>query len=361
MPVTLAAVSQRSGYSLATVCRVVNGGDGVRKEVQERVEAAIRELGFVARRPRVPAVAARTIDVILHRQTPIEQVAVDGAGLSVGPLTAAAAENLLTGPWKLSNDFYRQILDGILAELAVHGHKAVLQVAHDLTAPELLAGAADATLGVLLVGEGGLGLERFIAACPRPLVLVDILHRGGPDQVTTDNLAGIGQAFEHLLGLGHRDIGYVGCEHGLAAQERARAFAIHRQRAGLPAPAGWVLLGDSHIERTTAAVAALLARPERPTALICANDPIAIGALRAAERRGLRVPHDLSVVGFDDIEVAALLTPALTSVRVAMHGIGRAAVRQLLGRRTRPTAEDPGCTVRLPTTLMVRSSTGPRP
>jgi LacI family transcriptional regulator len=358
MSVTLADLSKRSGYSQATVSRVVNGVEGVSAEVQAEVERAIRELGYVARRPR-GAEAARTIEVILHRSSPLERLEVGPAGVAVGPLTAAAPATLLTGPWQLSNDFYRHLLDGILDELGQRGHKALLQVANDLADPVLLAGAAEGG-GLLLVGEGGAGVAGFVAACRRPLVLVDMLLPGGPDQVTTDNLGGIGQAVRHLVELGHRELGFVGGPEAPLPRERADAFAYHVVRAGLRSPAEWTVMCDTDSESTAAAVDQLLARRHRPGALVCGNDFTALTVVRAAARRGLRVPQDLSVVGFDDNGFASLVTPALTTVRTASAGIGRQAVRQLLSRRVPAARDEPGCVVRLPTALVVRGSTARR-
>lgn len=357
MKVTLADLSKKSGYSLATISRVVNGEAGVSDEVREAVEQAIRDLGYLAKRPRG---VNGVIGVVLHRTTPMERLAVaPGGALELGPQEDATAERLLTAPWRLGNDFYRRILDGALDELRQHQRKATLHVAGSLDDPQLRAALGGGAAGVLLVGEGGAGLDALMAAARRPLVLADILHDGPCDQASSDNLDGIGQAVRHLAGLGHRRLGFVGGPVDRALRERAEAFAYHAFRAGIAVPAAWMYEGDGNIERTAAAVAQVLAGGQRPSALVCSNDYAAMAVLRAADQCGLKVPRDLSVTGFDDLEVATLATPALTSVRTDAAGIGSQAVRLLLSHVQPPDPAGRGSVVRVPTRLVERASTAP--
>jgi LacI family transcriptional regulator len=357
---TLADVAKRSGYSTATICRVVNGGQGVSTEVRSAVEQAIADLGYVARRTRAEAAELdgrreRLVEVILHRRSSMEPLAVGAAGVDIGPATAVAADDLLGRGWQLSNDFYRGILDGILTELRAQGGKALVQAVTDLADPRLLAGLGTDIEGVLLVGEGGPQLERFATACPRPLVLVDmLLPHGRQEQVTTDNLGGIGQAVAHLARLGHRRVGFVAGSEDPLSRERAEAFLHHAARHGLQVPEAWNAVAYDTIASTSARLVELLARPGRPTGLVGCNDFAALAALRAAEACGLRVPEQLSVVGFDDVMLASLTTPPLTSVRVDTAALGAMGVRLVLGRGPRPATP---CTVRVPTQLVVRGST----
>jgi LacI family transcriptional regulator len=360
MPATLADIAKRTGYSTATICRVANGGQGVSAEVRNAVERAIAELGYVARRTRAEAFDAdepreRLVEVILHRSSPMEPLAPGPGGIGVGASTAVAADALLSRDWELGNDFYRGMLDGILTEISAQGGKAVVQVATALDDPRLLAGLSTEAEGVLLVGEGGPQLERFAAACPRPLVLVDmLLPFGRQEQVTTDNGVGVGQAVAHLARLGHRRIGFVSGPDGPVTRERAEAFLAHAARHGLLVPEGWAAVAYDSIAGTGERLATLLARPGRPTALVGCSDYAALAALQAAQRLGLRVPDQLSVVGFDDARIAALTTPPLTTVRVDTAALGAMGVRLLLSRGQRPPT---GCTVRVPTHLVVREST----
>lgn len=358
MATTLDDVAKRSGYSPATISRVVNGTEKVRPEVKIAVEKAIRELGYVTRRSRYTA-GGHLVEVVLHRSGSIEQISVDAGGVSVGRLAPVEEETLLTPAWQSGNEFHLRILNGILAELKLWGGKAVLQVVTELD-PRLAQGLSDDISGLLLVGEGGPGIAALAAACAKPTVLVDMLDpAGGHEQVTTDNLAGIGAAVDHLAGLGHRAIGYVGGSDLPPARERSQAFAYHAARRGLVVPAGWSEVVYDHVGPTAERIATLLRQGGRPSGIVCANDWGALAVVRAADAAGLRVPRDLSVVGFDDLAMSALATPPITSVRVPCEDLGSLAVRLLLSRRGRRPPG--GCTVRLHPQLVVRGSTAPPP
>jgi LacI family transcriptional regulator len=167
------------------------------------------------------------------------------------------------------------------------------------------------------------------------------------------------QAFDHLHALGHRKIGFIGNETDL--NERRMAFFARMGSAGLTVNPRWIYRGPQHIEPTVHGVAKMLAQSDRPTALLCGNDCYAIGVMRAATTMKLEIPRDLSVVGFDDIDASALMTPAMTTVRVPQAQIGLQAARQLLLAAQNGTTPQRGCSVRLKTELIVRQSTGPAP
>jgi LacI family transcriptional regulator len=352
---TLEDVAKRSGYSPATISRVVNGSDGVRSEVRVAVEKAIRELGYVTRRSKQTS-NEQLIEVILHRSGLMEQIDAGPGRLAVGPLTPVQEETILTPAWQVGNEFHLRILNGILGELKVWGGKAILQVVTDLDDRRVVDGLASEVSGVLIVGEGGPGVAALATACRQPVVLVDMLDpNGGLEQVTTDNLCGIGHAVDHLVELGHRSIGFIGGTDVPANRERAQAFAFHTLRHGVQVPAAWQEVHYDNIGPTVDRLGALLSQPERPTGVVCCNDWAALALVRAADAAGLRVPRDLSVVGFDDISLVAMTTPPITSVRVSCEALGSMAVRMLLSRRGR--VESQPCTVRLHPRLIVRGST----
>lgn len=362
MSATLEDVAKQTGFSIATISRVVNGSEGVSADVRTSVEKAVIDLGYVARRGKTHAAAEprqRLIEVIMHRRTSIEPIKTGPNGVAIGPVTQAVPETFLSRSSELTSDFYRGILDGILDEIRAQGGKTIVQVVNDLAAPAVIQGLHDDLDGVLLVGEGGPALESFRASCRHPLVLVDILPGNGANEVvTTDNLAGIGQAVEHLAGLGHRRVGYIAGTDDTTGRERAAAFRFHAIRLGLTVPAAWQAVPYDTIAGTTERLQALLATPDRPTAVACCSDWSALAMTRAAAAVGVRVPHDLSVVGFDDALISSLTTPPLTTVHVATDAIGRMAVRLILTQRARTAS---GCTVRIPTNLMVRGSTAAPP
>lgn len=358
MAATLDDVAKRSGYSPATISRVVNGGEGVRAEVRAEVEKAIREVGYVARRAKQER-SEHLVEVLLHRSGAIEPVELGPQGVSIGAPTPVQDGMVLSAPWRAGNEFYLRIVNGIITELQGWGGKAVMQAVSSLE-PALVERFADEVSGVLVVGEGGPTVAALAAACRRPVVLVDMLDpTGGCEQVTTDNLAGIGLAVEHLAGLGHRSLGFVGGLDLPANRERAAAFAFHTARLGLKVPAGWAQIAFDNVGPTTERLQGLLARNTRPTALVCCNDWGALAAIRAADAAGLRLPRDLSLVGYDDISLCAMTTPPLTSVHVPCEALGAMAVRLLLSRRGRLQAQP--STLRLHPQLVVRGSTAPPP
>jgi DNA-binding LacI/PurR family transcriptional regulator len=214
--------------------------------------------------------------------------------------------------------------------------------------------------GVLLIGEYSNDLAQFVRNCMHPLILVDIMAKGQPDVVTTDNFQGISEAFAHLRQLGHHKIGYIGrCGH---VMERYIAWKLNMAEHGLPIRNDWVYDGYDHIEETAVATAEILKLSDRPTALICANDCYALGVVRAAARLGVSIPQQLSVTGFDDVDFASFVTPPLTTVRVPIQEMGRQAVRQLMIQVKGGTpTKSRGCHVRLLPELVVRESTAAVP
>jgi len=214
--------------------------------------------------------------------------------------------------------------------------------------------------GLLLMGQYSAQLKQFVESCTHPLVLIDLLHAGSVDCVTTDNHAGVSLLFNHLYKLGHRRFGFIGrCDEVGGFAERFSAFRWKLAEAGLPLVPEWVSVNLNHIEHAQAGTRRILQQSDRPTALICANDCTAIGATRAAHELGVRVPDQLSVVGFDDADFASLILPPLTTIRTPTFDIGRQAVRQLMLQIQHPTLR--GTRVRLMPELVVRASSGPAP
>jgi len=193
-----------------------------------------------------------------------------------------------------------------------------------------------------------------------PFVVVDPrvpLDEGVPS-VSAANASGARAAIQHLLSLGHRRIAAVtGIAEWLASIERLNGYHAAHAAAGVLSDPELVVEGDFTIEGGEASAALLLEKPRPPTAIFAFNDNMAVGVLRTARARGLRVPEDLSVVGFDDSEQAAIVTPALTTVRQPLAEMGRMAVSLLLRLLENQRVE--GLNVELATRLVVRDSTAP--
>lgn len=331
--VTLADVARMAGVSKMTVSNVINNKSGVSESTRRRVQRAVEQSGYLAN-PAARLLAGRRMNLIGVMAPrfgwPYVNEVVNGAS------TAAEAAGL---------------------NLAIFTTSEHPEVERERAA--LLRGLAD---GVLLVlpglGGGGSGADSLRLLRGVPVVVVDA---EGPHNVRADNAAGARLAAQHLLELGHRRIGHVlgPTESRADAAERRAGFLAALAGAGVPAPPEYLASGDYSEAGGARAGHALLSLPERPTAIFAANDASALGVLRAAQALGLRVPRDLSVVGFDDLPLAAHTRPALTTVRQPLHQMGAAGVGLLieLARGAAPPEQH----LRFPTELVRRDSTGPPP
>jgi LacI family transcriptional regulator len=191
-----------------------------------------------------------------------------------------------------------------------------------------------------------------------PLIGVD-LDVSGPraTYVASDNVGGARLAVRHLHDLGHRRIATVnGPEDSKPGADRLLGFRAELQALGLEGRAGYEQPGDFYTESGETAMQALLALPEPPTAVFAASDLMAVGAIKVARDAGMTVPGDLAVVGFDDIQLASLLDPSLTTIRQDKFGLGLAATRALVDQIENPDVTPPVLT--LPVELVVRASSG---
>jgi LacI family transcriptional regulator, galactose operon repressor len=224
----------------------------------------------------------------------------------------------------------------------------------------LMQGTTDGA--VLMLPEESNEELRALQRHGYPFVVVDPrvqLDEGIP-AVSAGHASGALAATEHLLSLGHRRIGAItGPRSWLASSERLNGYHAALATAGLMPDPEIVLETGFQTEPGARAAGRLLDLPVPPTAIFAFNDNIAIGVLRAARKRGLRVPEDLSVIGFDDSEHAAIVTPPLTTVRQPLAEMGRMAVmlltRLLEGQRLEALH------IELKTRLVLRGSTGPVP
>ncbi|MFD7812062.1 LacI family DNA-binding transcriptional regulator [Streptomyces sp. NPDC059785] len=195
-----------------------------------------------------------------------------------------------------------------------------------------------------------------------PVVLLGERHTGSLDHVGIDNVAAAREVTEHLLARGRRRIGVIGGSlRGRQGTDRLRTTG-HRQAlkaAGLPFDSDLVVPVDAfHWHDGARAAVDLVSRPDRPDALLCLNDHLALGAVRALHEHGMRVPDDLDVVGFDDIQAASFSIPTITTVAPDKEGIARAAVDLLLDRIERPDADTGSAEHVVGYRLIVRESSG---
>jgi DNA-binding LacI/PurR family transcriptional regulator len=261
----------------------------------------------------------------------------------------------------IADPFVGEVVAGIEECAIGHGYSVILATCHAEPEREMLAvrGLRERRVDGILVTASRVGALYLplLAEMNAPIVLINNQHPGEFGfNVTIDNQHGARQAGDHLVALGHRRIAYIGDRCGF--QSDTERFAGYRQAleaAGIAFDAALVAHGDGGPESGEAAMAQLLELPELPTAVFCYNDMEAFGALRAARARGLRVPADISLVGFDDLYLASYVDPPLTTVRQPKQEMGRQAVETLFellaGRK-------PSSVVK-PCELIVRASTAP--
>jgi LacI family transcriptional regulator, galactose operon repressor len=329
---TIRDVARHAGVSVATVSRVLNGRPDVSRETREAVLRVVREQGFSSNRNARALSAGRTGLV----------------GMTL-PFVHEYFGRFLDGA---SEALYEQDMRIVLCP-TLHEHQ------REATLLELLMqGTTDGAL-LLLTTESSDELKA-LRDQGYPFVVLDPrkpLDEGIP-AVSATHWAGAKAATDHLLSLGHRRIGAITGPHGwVASVDRLDGYHAALAGAGvLPAPE-LVAKGNFTTESGYAGAAGLLDTSEPPTAIFAFNDEMAVGAMKAARERGLRLPEDLSVVGFDDLERAAIVSPALTTVRQPLAEMGRMAVSLLIRLLDNQRLE--ALSVELATKLVVRESTAP--
>ncbi len=260
--------------------------------------------------------------------------------------------------------YFSAILAGIAEAAYDHDLRLLLsptQHDHAREASLLERLTRDVTNGALIVlpEESSPELERVMSD-RQPIVVVDPLLPLGERVpcVSVGHAAGAGDAMRHLLELGHRRIGAVTGPPGWVATEaRRESYRAALAGAGIPFDPALEVASDFERAAGASAAAVLLALPEPPTAIFAFNDAIAVGTMRAAHERGVRVPDDLSVIGFDDIAYATMVGPMLTTIRQPLGELGRTAVHLLLRLLERPNSEPRQ--IELSTRLVVRDTTAP--
>ncbi len=325
---TLRDVARLAGVSPATVSRILNGTAIVADDKRQAVEAAIAQLGF---KPNLSARGLRsgssmTIGVLTQElESPHFTAAVKG--IDEGLLGSGYAPIVVPGHWNPDEENER-------ARLLISRHvDALAIVGGSLSDDQVLEFASQ--LPVAITGRTLTG-ER--------LVSFDIDQREGGRL-----------AAEHLIALGHRQIAQItGLAQQRDARERAEGFMLAHAQAGLPVDPRLIVQGNFEEQGGEDAMNRLLDGGVPFTAVVCANDQTLFGARLALMRRGLRVPEDVSLVGFDDLPPARYMTPPVTTVRQPMFDMGLAVAAALL----RALGAVPGRPVTVPpATLIVREST----
>lgn len=334
---TISDVARHAGVSKGAVSFALNDRPGVAPETRERILESARELGWTPSHRGRALAASRA--------------------MAVGLVIARSPETLGADP------FFPAFIAGIESALAPLGQALVLQMVTDrdreLDGYRRLA--ADGRVDGVFLTDLRVDDPRpdLLTSLGLPAVLIgpDCTDNGRPC-VAVDDRPGIAAAVAHLVGLGHRHVGHVaGPAEFVHGASRRDAWAGALRDAGLPE--GPCVTADFSAQGGADATKELLDLGEPPTAVVYANDLMAIAGMAVATSRGLEVPGDLSITGFDDTEVTGYLQPSLTSVRTDAFGWGRAAADRLLavveGR------DAPNLTLPPPHLVVRASSAPPRP
>lgn len=324
-------VATAAGVSIQTVSRVMNGHPSVKSSTREHVLAAVSSLGYRPNR------AARAL-----------------AGGPVRSVTVLTSNTTLYGQ--------RSVIQGI--EEAARGADFAMGVrVIESAAPTAVADAVErateqgGTLIVMAFDQAG---TRALAAAPAGVPMVGIVETpvggegNGKPWVWIDDRQAAAKATAFLSGLGHRTVHYVAIPSSTDTSQRLAGWRSALEEAGAevpaPIPAGW------H-PRSGYEAGQILARDPEVTAVLCGNDDLALGVMRAMRQAGRAIPGDVSVVGFDDIPQAEFVTPALTTVRLDFTDLGRASFSALQAQIGSASAERP----RPEPELIIRESAGPPP
>jgi len=336
---TLATIAASAGVSVSTVSKVLNGRTDVGPETRARVEALLAQLEYTGRRGDATPRANRQqiVELVFHGSLvayalEVLQGVLDAAGES-GVAVVVSRRPRRLGPGDESPAAW-------VRRLAASGRTAVIDVVDDVLAGDLTA----------------------LSRARLPLVVIDPLNlpRAEMTSVGATNFAGGLAATQHLLSLGHRRIAYLGGIAGSSVnQARMHGYLAAMGAEQAPVLEGYVRSGEFQYQDGVGEGGALLDLPERPTAVFVASDESAAGVLEAARSRGLQTPEDLSVVGFDDTQVARLTSPRLTTVRQPLREMGAVALRTAL--RLAAGEKLDSHHVELATELVVRGSTAPPP
>ena len=329
---TISEIAREAGVSVPTVSKVLNGHAHVAAETRARVEEIIAKRDY-ARRPAKRKQKAGLVDLVfpglgsewaLEIIEGVERVAQDaGYGTVVSSLNLDGSR---IRPW--------------LANLAERKSDGLLMAVYQLDAKQI---QRVKSLGI-------------------PVVLIDPVGQPGPDLTTVGaaNWEGGYSATEHLLQLGHKRIAMIGGREDLqCSSAREDGYVSALRRAGVALDPALMVPGDFSMEAGEAAARKLLELRDRPTAIFTGNDGQALGAYRAARAAGLRIPEDLSIIGFDDIPAAEWVEPGLTTIRQPVVQMAETAMRALL--RHLDGDEELPQRIELGTELVVRGSTAPPP
>ena len=302
---TVYTVAEHAGVSIATVSRTLAGSRKVSPATRQRVMQAIEDLNFE------PNPSARRLAYMKTE-------------------TIALVFPDISGP------FYSTVIRGVEQEAGRHNHNVLIYGTHGKEGSGRYLRTLSSKVDGLIIMARSIDEDSLLSLERQGVPFVLLGHSNGQLQCSTisvDNDAGAYKAAVHLLGHGHQQIGIItGPENSPDSKGRLQGYKRALLDAGISLQQNMVVPGNFEYEGGQIAIHKLLEGNFPPTAILAANDEMAIGAIDAAQQRGLRVPEDLAVIGFDDIQMSALTHPPLTTVRQPMQLLGEEAVKLLFGR-----------------------------
>ncbi|MFD3517629.1 LacI family DNA-binding transcriptional regulator [Streptomyces sp. NPDC058657] len=327
--VTITEIAREAGVSVPTVSRVVNGRSDVSPATRARVKDLLHRHGY-QRKPAALRAPAALLDLVFN------------------DLDSPWAVEIIRGVEEVAHES-----DVGTVVSAIHGRAGAARQ----WMTNLRARASDGVILVTSALEPGLHDELRLLGVP--LVVID--PDGSPateaPTVGATNWAGGMAATEHLLALGHRRIGFIeGPPRLLCSRARLDGYRAALDAAGVPVEKELIVRGDFYHESGFTGCNRLLDLGRPPTAVFASSDQMALGAIEALRRRGLRVPEDMSIVGFDDLPEVRWSAPPLTTVRQPLSDMGKLAARTVL--ELARSVEPASLRIELATELVVRSSTG---
>ena len=339
--ITIEDVANASGVSRQTVSRVINRGPNVKPSVRDRVEAAIEKLGYV------PNLSARRM----------------GGGRSFLILAINDRQRTIEN-WKAGhgNDWVDQMLYGGMTECERHGYHLVFELVDTDSADSVrqftTALSSLRPDGVILTPPHSDNPDLVAILAERNIPCARVGHSDSTENVDVhmDEEGAARAATGHLIALGHRRIAFIaGAPNYGNSARRVSGFFQALETAGLDKTAGMVANGDFHFDTAAEVIETLLALAERPTAIIADNDAMAFAALHVADRRGLNVPSDLSIISFEDTPGVRFSVPPLTAIRQPTATMIGKACEKLIAISKGEMAQG---SYQLPFELVVRTSTG---
>ncbi|MGD2130541.1 MAG: LacI family DNA-binding transcriptional regulator [Lysobacterales bacterium] len=333
--VSIKDVARLAGVSIATVSRCLNDPERVREQTRARVADAIRRTGYS---PNTLAQSFR------RGKTQVIMVVLPSVG----------------------DPFFTEVMQGIRSVAASRGYSLLISETqfNTMTADEVgtMVVSRQADGIVLLASLSPFGTEVLSARSHRALPIVIGFEKvstelTGFPSVHIDNVEAAREATNYLISLGHRRIAFIrGPHQTLLTRDRELGFKAAMSDSGLIVRDDWLVDGELTLPGAAAATRSLLAYPQRPTAIFCATDEMAMGCYQALNSAELAIPGDVSVVGFDDIRYAQALDPPLTTIRQPAREIGERVVLRLLAEIEQGRGSSQGTEV-VPHRLVVRDST----